>query len=95
MVRVGDRPCMAGVKEEHLDRMTKRCIEICEKYSGIPCIPTKGSTDSNIPMSMGVPSICVGTYLGGGAHTRDEWVKKDSLLVGLRIAGELILDCFA
>lgn len=94
VVTVGERPCTSGVDMEHLDRMTKRCIAVCEKYSGIPCVPEKGSTDSNIPMSMGVPSICVGTYLGGGAHTRDEWVEKKSLPIGLRIAGELILDHF-
>jgi di/tripeptidase len=44
------------------------------------------STDCNIPLSLGIPSICVGVYDGGGQHTREEWVRKQSLIPGLEIA---------
>ena len=91
---VGERPCMGDVDKQHLENMVQRCQAVCEKYSGQPCRTGKGSTDANIPMSMGVPAICAGAYLGGGAHTREEWVEKASLPVGLQIAGELILDYF-
>jgi tripeptide aminopeptidase len=45
------------------------------KKAGIPVFATRaGSTDSNIPMSLGIPAITIG---GGGAaqgaHSSDEW----------------------
>ena len=52
------------------------------------------STDCNIPMSMGIPSVCVGTVVGGKAHTREEYIEIDSLLPGLKVAAEMILYHF-
>lgn len=43
------------------------------------------STDANIPLSMGIPAICIGTGgVGGGAHTTDEWFRPDQRDLGLR-----------
>ena len=36
----------------------------------------------------------VSCYLGDGAHTREEYVRVDSLLPGLRLCFELILHAF-
>lgn len=91
---LGIRPCGKDVDEEKLMAMTKRCVEVLEKYSGIPCQVGAGSTDCNIPQSLGVPAVCPGIYLGGGAHTKEEWVQKSSIPVGMRIAFEIILDYF-
>lgn len=91
---VGLRPCGGEIDETLHKEMTCRVIEVCEKHSGIPCAASGGSTDCNIPMSLGVPAVCVGTYLGAGAHTREESVLISSVPVGLRIAAELILDYF-
>jgi len=44
------------------------------------------STDCNIPLSLGVPAVCIGVYTGGGMHTREEWIEKKSLVPGLEIA---------
>ena len=55
---------------------------------------TSGSTDCNIPLSMGIPAVCVGCYNGAGAHTREEYVEIDSLLPGLKLAFDLILYHF-
>ena len=41
-------------------------------------------------MSLGIPAVCIGVYYGGGAHTRGEWVIKDSLDTGLEIAIKLV-----
>jgi di/tripeptidase len=53
-----------------------------------------GSTDCNVPLSMGVPAICVGCYTGQGAHTREEYVQIDSLHPGIQFAFDLILHHF-
>lgn len=44
------------------------------------------STDSNVPLSMGIPANTIGTVAGGLAHTREEWIEKKSLEKGLKIA---------
>lgn len=49
------------------------------------------STDSNVPLSLGILANTVGTVLGGLAHTREEWVWLDSLPKGLGIALSLML----
>lgn len=91
---VGERPCGGDVDMNKLEEMTEKVIRTCEKYSGLNCISTSGSTDCNIPQSLGVAAVCPGIYMGGGAHTREEWVKKSSIPVGLKIAFELILGYF-
>lgn len=91
---VGKRPCGGDVDKEVHEMMINKVINASEKYSGLPCARTTGSTDCNIPMSLGVPSVCPGIYMGGGAHTREEWVEIDSLPIGLMICGEIMLDYF-
>jgi len=91
---VGERPCGGDVDMDKLNEMTERCIKITEKYTGNECLAVSGSTDCNIPQSLGVPAICPGTYMGGGAHTRGEWVEKSSIPVGMKIVFELILNFF-
>lgn len=92
--KVGDRPCSGDVDEAVLKEMSRKAVEISQKHSGIPCVCGAGSTDCNIPMSLGVPAVCVGSYIGHGEHTREEKVEIDSIPVGLKIAAELILEYF-
>ena len=42
-----------------------------------------GSTDANIPLSRGYPSICVGLTNGKGAHTVNEFIFTEPLQKGL------------
>ncbi len=91
---VGDRPCDGEFDKHKHRKMIERVRAVCEKFSGVPCPEMSGSTDCNSASSAGIPSVCLGVYIGGGTHTREEWVKKDSITVGLRIAAELILDNF-
>jgi tripeptide aminopeptidase len=43
------------------------------------------STDANIPLSLGLPAISIGTGgQGGGAHTSQEWYQPDGRELGLR-----------
>ena len=91
---VGDRPCSAPVDEAIMAEMRTRAAAISGKYFGGEIFWKPGSTDCNIPLSMGVPAICVGTYDGAGCHTREEYVIIDSLLPGHKMALELILHHF-
>ncbi len=91
---LGIRPCSGAVDEEKLHAMTERVKALQEEITGLPCSLDSGSTDCNLPMSMGIPSLCVGSYLGGGAHTREEYVELSSVCVGLNIVFALILHEF-
>lgn len=43
-----------------------------------------GSTDANIPLSLGYPAICLGLTTGNGAHTGDEYINLPPLDLGLK-----------
>ena len=58
---------------------------------GKPASFHAGSTDCNIPLSLGIPAICVGVYVGGGAHTREEWVQKRSIVLGFEVGLKTML----
>ncbi len=80
---IGERPCTkAGTK---VDELTKMMGDIVLDVTGKELRTGSGSTDCNIPMSLGIPAISFGTYVGGGTHTREEWIEKDSLPVGMEI----------
>ena len=88
---VGDRPCGGDVDEKKVQAMMDWANETSIRHYGRPHSFGRGSTDCNIPLSMGIPSICVGCYNGDRSHTRQEWVAIDSLLPGLKYATDLII----
>lgn len=89
---IGIRPCGAEVDETVFNEMVQNVKNVCEKHTGMPCALKSGSTDANIPMSLGIPSVCVGNYMGGGVHTREEYMEIASVPVGLKITAEIILQ---
>ncbi|MBR2615679.1 MAG: M20/M25/M40 family metallo-hydrolase [Clostridia bacterium] len=92
---VGLRPCGEAKDKALHQEMIDRALEVSRQHSGLKCGVTAGSTDCNIPLSLGIPAICPGLYLGGGAHTREEWCEIASIPVGMKVAASLILDYFA
>ena len=88
---VGDRPCGLDVDNTALAR---RAAQAVQTHYGIEPQFGCGSTDCNVPLSMGISAICPGCVIGSGAHTREEYVEIDSLLPGLKVAFELILHHF-
>jgi len=91
---VGDRPCSADIDPVALERLSRRAVEAVAHNFGREAVYGAGSTDCNIPLSMGIPAICVGCADGAGAHTREEFVYLDSLKPGLGLAFEMILHHF-
>jgi di/tripeptidase len=41
------------------------------------------STDANIPLSRGIPAVCVGVTEGGNAHRLQEWIHTAPLAQGM------------
>jgi acetylornithine deacetylase/succinyl-diaminopimelate desuccinylase-like protein len=42
------------------------------------------STDANIPLSRGIPAVCIGITDGGNAHRTDEWIATRPLPQGMQ-----------
>jgi acetylornithine deacetylase/succinyl-diaminopimelate desuccinylase-like protein len=49
----------------------------------VQAILTVGSTDANIPLSLGIPAVVMGISTGGGAHTLNEYIDTDPIGKGL------------
>ena len=57
--------------------------EACRAVFGLSLKLKAGSTDANIPLSLGIPSLTVGSCVAPDAHTREEHLEKSSLVPGL------------
>ena len=91
---VGDRPCSGQVDPAAMDALRARASETNRRYFDTELSFARGSTDCNIPLSMGIPALCLGCYDGFGAHTRGEYVEIDSLLPGMKFAFDMVLYYF-
>ena len=94
VTQVGDRPCSGVVNPVVQNALTTRAMETVSTYFGISPALCSGSTDCNIPLSMGIPAVCVSCIDGAGAHTRGEYILLDSQRPGLSVALSLILHHF-
>lgn len=81
---LGLRPCSGDIDPVRQKALLERACAAVEQATGKRPQTGSGSTDCNIPMSLGIPSVCAGCYRGGGAHTREEYIEKSSLPEGLR-----------
>lgn len=78
---IGDRPG-GGISEAHpLVQAAYRSLASC----GITTTNNLSisSTDANIPLSRGIPAVCIGITEGGSAHRVEEWISTELLPVGM------------
>ena len=83
--RVGERPCMGAVDATAMARMRETVTGVVCEAVGITPTAVASSTDCNIPFSLGIPAVMIGACDGGGAHTREEWLCKDTFHLGLAV----------
>ena len=68
--KIGNRP--SGELDPSLP-LIQRAMAATSYFGAEPEL-TRGSTDSNIPISLGIPAITIGRGgSGGNAHSLDEW----------------------
>ncbi|MGE0416303.1 MAG: M20/M25/M40 family metallo-hydrolase [Acetobacteraceae bacterium] len=80
--KVGDRPAGSTSETHELVRFAQAAIEA----HGFETRFEYSSTDANIPMSMGIPAIKIGSGgTGGRAHSLEEWidVEPDASIRGM------------
>jgi acetylornithine deacetylase/succinyl-diaminopimelate desuccinylase-like protein len=70
---IGDRPCGETAIDSPIVRMTTAVVD------AFGLKPSYGisSTDSNLPMSLGIPAVTIGRGPGGRAHALDEWTEVE------------------
>lgn len=88
---LGVRPGNGALDQAALAAFTQSTVEVIEAVTGQKAKVFPQSTDSNIPLSLGLPANTIGTVRGGLAHTREEWVEMGSLPTGLELALCLVL----
>lgn len=88
--KIGDRPC-SNIEDVKIERLRQICKPIIESVIAEPVIFKSSSTDCNIPLSLGIPALCIGVHNSGGAHTREEWLEKASMASGLEVAIRIAL----
>jgi len=88
---IGQRPA-GSIPEDHpLVQLAVRSLREQGKRAHL----TIGSTDANIPLSQGLPAVCVGLTHGGGAHTTGEFVYTAYLEKGLAQLAALVRGSFS
>ncbi len=87
--RIGDRP--AGMLSETSSLASS--LRAVDRHLGIATEPRIGSTDANLPLSLGVPALAIGAGgRGGGMHTLREWYDPTGRELALRRILLLVLD---
>lgn len=90
---LGIRPGRGKVNEQEQERLVQSCLTVMKKYYDGDIIIESASTDSNIPLSEGIPAVTVGTVMGALLHTRQEWIFIDSMRTGQKIAIGIVMEC--
>ena len=83
--KIGDRPCSGEVDAQRRRALIGRAEESIRGVLGTDTVFSCGSTDANMPLSMGIPAICISVCDGGKCHTREEWLDTGSLPDGCRL----------
>ncbi|WP_339656876.1 M20/M25/M40 family metallo-hydrolase [uncultured Maribacter sp.] len=89
LIKIGYRP--SG--ELSLDTpLVQRAISATTLFGSVPSL-TRGSTNSNIPISLGIPAITIGRGgIGGGAHSLNEWWLNEDGEEAIKLALLLIVS---
>lgn len=91
---VGDRPCAGQLdpaRQEALEDMARQSIRLA---TGKEPTLASGSTDCNIPLSLGIPAVCLGLVESTGTHTRQETLYLESLGPGSRLCMDFLSKFF-
>lgn len=81
IVKIGERP--AG--QLPADSPLREALQAVDRHLGLRADLRLGSTDANLPLSLGIPAVSLGAGGdGGGAHTLGEWYSAHGREIGLR-----------
>lgn len=87
---IGDRPAGETAATQPIVQNAQAII----RANGLKPLSSFSSTDSNLPMSLGIPAVTIGSGgEGGRAHALDEWidVEKTKSLSGAKVGLGILL----
>jgi tripeptide aminopeptidase len=87
---IGQRPAGEIPPDHLLVQLASRCLET----QGIVPNLGIGSTDANLPLSLGLPAVCVGLTRGSGSHTVNEMIQTKPAILGLKMLKALAEGIF-
>jgi acetylornithine deacetylase/succinyl-diaminopimelate desuccinylase-like protein len=94
---IGERPA-GEISADH--PLVELAIK-CAREQGLDAALTIGSTDANIPLSLGIPAVVMGITTGGGAHTINEYMDIDPVEKGMEavvrfveLVGEMSIESY-
>jgi acetylornithine deacetylase/succinyl-diaminopimelate desuccinylase-like protein len=79
MDMIGQRPGGQIADDHPLVQLAEQCLA----ELGLRASFTSGSTDANMPLSRGYPSLVLGITTGGGAHTPQEYIDVEPVEKGM------------
>lgn len=85
---LGERPAGMRDRSDPLVRLAAEAV----RWVGLEPEYHVSSTDANIPISLGIPSVCVGVTIGEGAHTVQELIRVPPIADGLAQLLRLVLE---
>jgi tripeptide aminopeptidase len=87
---IGARPAGEMSPKHPLVKLAQKCL----RDQGLDAVLTSGSTDANVPLSMGYPALVLGVSNGGGAHTKNEFIETEPVGKGMeqlvKFVGEMM-----
>lgn len=85
---LGERP-VGGLESDHpLVEIGRQAL----RSAGVDPVLDASSTDANYPLSLGIPSICIGITRGGRGHSVDEYISVSPISTGLAQLARLVVD---
>jgi tripeptide aminopeptidase len=87
---IGQRPAGEIPTDHPLVQLAIDCL----KELGVQPRLNIGSTDANIPLSRGYPSICLGLTSGSGAHTTAEVIQTAPIVTGMQQLVNVVVRIF-
>jgi acetylornithine deacetylase/succinyl-diaminopimelate desuccinylase-like protein len=87
---VGDRPSGFIPRDHPLVQLAARVL----REAGLPCSFESGSTDANVPLSLGLPCIVMGLACGGNSHRPDEYIETRDVGRGLQVLANVVRGAF-
>ncbi len=85
---LGERPAGSRSEKDPLVQLAVQALQ----WVGVEPKLVASSTDANIPISLNIPSVCVGITLGEKAHTVDEQIQISPIEQGLAQLVRLCVD---
>jgi acetylornithine deacetylase/succinyl-diaminopimelate desuccinylase-like protein len=83
---IGERPAGEIPASHPFVELAMQCV----REQKLEALLTAGSTDANIPLSRGIPAVVMGISTGGGAHTVNEFVNIEPIVMGMESVARFV-----